>query len=195
MKVKQFGTDLNAGIRIRGREYRLTPDVLRVAVSRMIALAHPCGDESFAGAVREVTVEARCLEGLAFMARTLRVETEAEMDATIQAEVERFGGGATGARELYMSLECLGTWADQFYGDLSRRFLCEDHQDISDAQDALSDVYAGAFSGAETPDAETLDEALDAAIGGLFPHTHSGIPDNAAKMFGSANRNRKNEAH
>jgi hypothetical protein len=195
MKVKQFGTDLNAGIRIRGKDYALTTDVLRVAVSRMIALAVPCGDEGFVGAVREVTAEARCLEGLAFMARTLRCETEAEMDATIHEEVERFGGGATGAREVYMSLECLGSWLDQFYGDLSRRFLCEQHRDISDAQDALSDVYAGAFSGTEAPDgeADAEAEALDQAMWDLT-HTHSGTPPglpDASRLFGSNPRKRE----
>jgi hypothetical protein len=193
MKVKQFDADLNAGIRIRGQDYPLSPDVLRVTIARLVALAPDCGEK--AEGMRETTLEVRVTEGLAFLARTLRAESEAEMELAIEEEILRFGGGELGAREVYYNLECLGSWVDHFYGDLARRFLCERHQDLADAQDALADAYSGDVTGTEAPDgeADAEAEALDQAMWDLT-HTHSGTPPglpDASRLFGSNPRKRE----
>jgi len=125
-------------IRIDGKEYVLPPHVLRLDVGAMIDIPS-CGLS--VRAVKPLTVEQRAGEALAFLARTLRMETEAGIDATTEDEIKRFGGGKAGARECYANLLALRDWMTLFYGDVAEHFLCGKHQDIARVQSELGYQY------------------------------------------------------
>lgn len=166
-------------LRYAGKVYRVPDGVLRLAVAKLIELAS-CGDLDQID--QDKTVELRATDAIAFMARTLRCTTEEECDLVIAEEVERFGGDARGAQEVYGNLMSLEQWLGLFYGSLSKRFLCPDHAPVAEIQQAIAESYLEE-SAPDDEDAPPQDDhALAAAL------TDSVRRVNAQKLFGTPDK-------
>jgi hypothetical protein len=129
----------HTAIRFEGVTYRLPVGVVNIAIERVIEAAPDCGTDFTA--IRIISVEDRCAEALAFLFAACRAQDEPTIQACIESEIARLGGGALGARECYANLLALHGWMGLFWGDFSSRFLCEQHKALSRIQDFVAARY------------------------------------------------------
>lgn len=158
------------------RTYAIPPHHIRIVIARLVELA-----DCAVGALEQTadtTVGERVASGLAYVSRALRCEHGDELMEVTADEVKRFGGGKAGAAEVYLNVMALQSWCDGFYGPLSLRLLCEEHQDLAYTQANLSDAYA------EADDAEGTSEG-DSSV------TITETQLNAASLFGKPNITRQ----
>lgn len=157
-------------LRTEKRTYTLPLHMLRVTIAKLIELAPTCGSEPMAETA-ERTVGERSFSAIAFLAKALRADTEDDITEVLEDECKRFGGGALGAREVYLNITTLQSYLDTFYGALSARFLCEEHLDLAELQDTMAARYAEDDHG---PPGEG-----DPSV------TITPVQDNAARLFGN----------
>lgn len=150
-------------LRIRDHAYMVPDDVFRLVISRLITLAERCGSEAMEK-VKDETVEVRATEAIAFLARALRAGSEEALDVVIAEEVARYANNAQGGREVYANLCALETWVNLMFGKLSRLFLCQQHQEIAEAQDAFAQRYAEEDSEDENEGAAVVSDAIAEAL-------------------------------
>lgn len=140
---------------VNGHSMTLPDGVVRVAVERLI----DCCAEGDLGevCVNEKTVLERAQAGIHFLYGLLRCCAEdRDVDPLVEAEVEKLGGGAKGAKEAYANLVACVEWAQLFFGDLSARFLCPAHAaTVSVAQaklaeQAFDEMFPGDAAGMAT---------------------------------------------
>lgn len=156
-------------LRVDEHSYQIPDSVHRIDVARMIDMAERCGSEAME-ATAAVTVRERATGALAFLARSLRVDTDEDLANVVADEIKRYPTARQAGIEIYANLYALENWVQMQYGKFSRLFLCDQHRDLAGAQMTIAESYAMEDSEDESVEHDTIASAIQEALQRTYDH-------------------------